>query len=202
VRVRQCSGLAIIAIEDDGNGVSPETIEEITRPFFTTRRSQGGCGLGASIAEGIIRGHGGTLRCYHASGVTGVGFGGLLINIVLPLNRDSWPDAREPKDNCVLISDDWKLIGDFSAICGNLGLKPLVAKSLREWDKQKGPARQRLILIDGEIPPNRTGEIPQFGIGPDRRVVVLGSPLGRKAPGILCEETLSALSEDPGFDKG
>ncbi len=50
---------AEISVEDTGQGIPPEQIGDIFRPFFTTKR--GGTGLGLSLSRRIITGHGGTL---------------------------------------------------------------------------------------------------------------------------------------------
>jgi signal transduction histidine kinase len=48
-----------ISVADTGSGMSPETLEKIFRPFYTTKR--GGTGLGLSLCRRIISQHGGTL---------------------------------------------------------------------------------------------------------------------------------------------
>ncbi len=52
----------IIVIRDQGTGIAPEHLEQITAPFFTTRRESGGTGLGLSISAKIVEEHGGTLQ--------------------------------------------------------------------------------------------------------------------------------------------
>lgn len=46
-----------IMIQDTGKGVPEELIPKLFQPFYTTKK--GGVGLGFSVAEGIIRSHGG-----------------------------------------------------------------------------------------------------------------------------------------------
>ena len=53
---------AIVRLHDEGRGISPEHLVRLTDPFFTTKRDQGGTGLGLSVSAGIIKEHGGTLE--------------------------------------------------------------------------------------------------------------------------------------------
>jgi signal transduction histidine kinase len=48
-----------ISVSDNGPGISPDHMEKIFRPFYTTKRS--GTGLGLSLCRRIIRQHGGSL---------------------------------------------------------------------------------------------------------------------------------------------
>ncbi len=52
---------ALFAVEDEGSGISPDVAEQATEPFFSTRREQGGSGLGLTIAREIVTHHGGEL---------------------------------------------------------------------------------------------------------------------------------------------
>lgn len=54
-------GFVTITIEDDGVGMTKAELERIAEPFFTTRGTQGGTGLGVSISLSIVREHHGTL---------------------------------------------------------------------------------------------------------------------------------------------
>lgn len=51
----------VISIRDEGEGISPSDLMKITDPFFTTKQSKGGTGLGLSVSAGIIKDHGGSL---------------------------------------------------------------------------------------------------------------------------------------------
>jgi PAS domain S-box-containing protein len=52
----------IIGVKDQGPGIPTETLKFIMDPFFTTRRKNGGTGLGLSVSSGIIQGHHGELN--------------------------------------------------------------------------------------------------------------------------------------------
>lgn len=49
----------IIAVRDSGAGLSPDALEALPRPFFTTKPD--GLGLGLAISQSIIEAHGGRL---------------------------------------------------------------------------------------------------------------------------------------------
>lgn len=52
---------AVFAVEDDGVGMSPETAERATEPFFSTKAAAGGTGLGLSAVNGLAVASGGAL---------------------------------------------------------------------------------------------------------------------------------------------
>ena len=50
-----------IVVRDQGSGIAPDLISKVTDPFFTTKRSMGGTGLGLSVSAGIVKEHHGLL---------------------------------------------------------------------------------------------------------------------------------------------
>jgi len=52
-----------ISVKDNGNGIPEKVMEKIFQPFFTTKPTGQGTGLGLSLSYDIItKGHGGELR--------------------------------------------------------------------------------------------------------------------------------------------
>ncbi len=52
----------IIRVLDEGEGIPPENLNHIIEPFFTTKRDEGGTGLGLSVSYNIVKNHGGNLH--------------------------------------------------------------------------------------------------------------------------------------------
>jgi signal transduction histidine kinase len=50
-----------IRVQDEGRGIAPEHLSRIRTPFFTTKRGEGGTGLGVPVSDRIAREHGGEL---------------------------------------------------------------------------------------------------------------------------------------------
>jgi two-component system NtrC family sensor kinase len=50
-------GGVIVFVQDTGIGMSPETIDKMWKPFFTTKKSGKGTGLGMAIVRSVIEAH-------------------------------------------------------------------------------------------------------------------------------------------------
>ena len=50
-----------IRVKDNGNGIPPKVVDKIFQPFFTTKPTGQGTGLGLSLSYDIIKAHGGEI---------------------------------------------------------------------------------------------------------------------------------------------
>ncbi len=69
-----------ISVKDNGNGIPPNVIDKIFQPFFTTKPTGQGTGLGLSLSYDIIKAHGGELKVETTEGE------GAKFIIQLPIN--------------------------------------------------------------------------------------------------------------------
>jgi signal transduction histidine kinase len=60
------SGKTPLRVIDRGEGMSPDVLERLKRPYFTTR--EGGTGLGVAVARALVEQHGGRLEIESAPG--------------------------------------------------------------------------------------------------------------------------------------
>jgi signal transduction histidine kinase len=52
----------LISVADNGNGIPQKILDKIFQPFFTTKPTGQGTGLGLSLAYDIVKAHGGELK--------------------------------------------------------------------------------------------------------------------------------------------
>jgi hypothetical protein len=57
---------ALISVKDEGQGIRPENLAHLFRPFFTTKEN--GTGLGLSLARRIVEAHGGRIEVSSVQG--------------------------------------------------------------------------------------------------------------------------------------
>jgi PAS domain S-box-containing protein len=104
-----------LRVQDTGHGMTPEVMERIFDPYFTTKKRGEGTGLGLSVVQGIVQGHGGAIRVQSQVGV------GSTFDIFLPLVedtpelRDTWEFDSLPKGKeTILLVDDEETVLDVS----------------------------------------------------------------------------------------
>ncbi|HZW62649.1 MAG TPA: HAMP domain-containing sensor histidine kinase [Flavobacteriaceae bacterium] len=61
IEALQTSKEVVLKISDEGIGLSPEALEKVFQPFFTTKPIGEGSGLGLSVVHGIVSSHKGTI---------------------------------------------------------------------------------------------------------------------------------------------
>ncbi|WP_243312462.1 transporter substrate-binding domain-containing protein [Fundidesulfovibrio agrisoli] len=67
-RYNRDSDCVELTVRDEGVGIAPEHMPHLTDPFFTTKRAQGGTGLGLSVSAGIVKDMGGVLEFQSSPG--------------------------------------------------------------------------------------------------------------------------------------
>ncbi|MGN6193619.1 MAG: sensor histidine kinase, partial [Ginsengibacter sp.] len=62
VTTKKLENRVCIAVSDNGNGIPQKIIDKIFQPFFTTKPTGQGTGLGLSLSYDIIKAHGGEIK--------------------------------------------------------------------------------------------------------------------------------------------
>jgi len=84
----------VVAIRDRGPGIPPNALDDVFRPYYrvdkSRNRSTGGVGLGLTVAQAIVQGHGGEITLKNRPE------GGLEARVVLPVPRTPRLSAQTP----------------------------------------------------------------------------------------------------------
>ena len=109
-----------LVVEDGGHGMSPEVLERIFEPFFSTKEIGKGSGMGLAMVHGIVHEHGGHVIVESALGqgsrfrivwpaATGTG------EVTLGDAEHMAPTrpARPALEGSVLVVDDEEAVGEF-----------------------------------------------------------------------------------------
>jgi len=79
VQTKKSGDNIFISVKDNGNGIPQKIVDKIFQPFFTTKPTGQGTGLGLSLSYDIIKAHGGEIKVETKEGE------GTAFNIILPL---------------------------------------------------------------------------------------------------------------------
>ena len=62
VTTKKMGDKVVLTVKDNGNGIPQKVIDKIFQPFFTTKPTGEGTGLGLSLSYDIIKAHGGEIK--------------------------------------------------------------------------------------------------------------------------------------------
>ncbi len=104
-----------LTISDTGCGITPDIIERIFEPYFTTKKDGEGTGMGLAVAHGIVKGYGGDITVYSEPG-TGTAF-----YIFLPVTEEKGAEYVERPEEPIkggseriLFVDDENLLAEMT----------------------------------------------------------------------------------------
>jgi len=121
-----------VTVTDDGPGMDAETLKRSTDPFFTTKESNSGTGLGLAMVYGFAQQSNGDLMLYSEVGV------GTTIQLVLPRGapdglREAPMERRQPAkghgERILLVEDEPRLLSMMSEVLEDVGYSVIEANS-------------------------------------------------------------------------
>lgn len=144
-----------ISVEDDGTGMTPETIQKIFDPYFTTKTGGDGTGLGLSVVHGIVK------RCHGGIQIESAVDRGTKITLYFPRK---FPEARkkivditsiQTGEGKVLFVDDEQMLVDLGKMMlEKIGYEAVAVKSSTNALEiiQKNPHAFDLVITDLTMP--------------------------------------------------
>jgi signal transduction histidine kinase len=119
----------MIAVSDTGSGIPAADLERIFEPFFSTKKKDGGTGLGLSMVYGFVKQSGGHIKVYSEPGQ------GTTMRLYLPRAPGSamtshsiaTPDGDTGTERILLVEDDALVRGSAVAQLRSLGYRVTAA---------------------------------------------------------------------------
>ena len=153
-----------ISIQDKGCGIASDKLQKIFEPFYTTKRTGEGTGLGLSTVYGIVKQTGGYIFVDSSVG-QGTIFTLLLPASDLPSQKAASPPsdiklvANRPEGGAVLLVEDEATVRTFAARALRLcGYSVLVAESgERALEIAQNPTVKLDLFVTDVVMPGRGG---------------------------------------------
>lgn len=148
-----------LIVSDTGSGIRPDIIRKIFDPYFTTKETGKGTGMGLAIIHGIMSDYGGTIRVESRLGK------GTTFHTYFPVvEKEALPEIKESEDipqgkERILFIDDEELLVEMGKdMLERLGYHVTVRRTSLEALEtfQNTPSEFDLVITDQTMP-NMTG---------------------------------------------
>jgi two-component system cell cycle sensor histidine kinase/response regulator CckA len=153
----------VLSVADTGVGMDPATQARVFEPFFSTKRSGHGAGLGLSTAYGLVKQAGGWIDVQSQQGK------GTTVEIHLPLHADvpigepkgSAP-SQSPSAETVLVCDDETRLATLTAgLLDQYGYGAVTVTNCEQAIAALGAAEPacHLVLLDVSLPDGSASKV-------------------------------------------
>ena len=145
----------VLSVRDTGTGIAPEVMERMFDPYFTTKEVGKGTGMGLAMIHGIVKSHGGMVRCQSVVGQ------GSTFQVFLPAAESPAEIIEEYQDtvpggseHLLLVDDERALLEMNATMLRRLGYRvTAISDSLEALAAfTAAPQRFDLVLSDQTMP--------------------------------------------------
>jgi len=166
-----------LTVRDTGHGISPESLDRIFDPYFTTKAVGKGTGMGLAVAHAIVKNHGGVITV--ASNIDA----GTTFQVFLPVDdieveADIETDEKLPKGNerILLVDDEEGMVETIRLLLERLGYavtdRAGSVEALKEF--RNNPKAYDLVITDMTMPHMTGDQLAKeiLGLRPDIPVIL------------------------------
>ena len=144
-----------LTISDTGHGMTPEIMNRIFEPYFTTKTKGEGTGMGLAVAHGIVKSHGGEITVYSEPGR------GTTFHVYLPVTEinkrvevEETEEVRGGDEYILFVDDEETLVELAKQMLESLGYTVAARTSSIEALEafRSHPDRFALVITDQTMP--------------------------------------------------
>ena len=147
----------LLEVIDTGHGMDPAVLDHIYEPFYTTKPTGKGTGLGLAMVYGIVKSHGGVITC---SSRPGEGAAFRIYFPVLSTGEVSGPEKAAERiipggrESILVVDDEESILEIASDALERHGYRTLIAGSGEEALEIYRAAEERidLVILDLNMP--------------------------------------------------
>ena len=173
-----------ISVKDTGSGIPAEIRDKIFDPFFSTKPSGEGTGMGLSVVHGIIDSLGGGISLVSEDG------GGSTFHVALPLaeaedkkENESWVPPESNNERILFVDDEQGIAKMATHMLSSLGYNPIVTtSSTKALDIFKENPESFDLIITDQVMPDLTGSelaLKIRKIRPDTPIIICSGFSGK-----------------------
>jgi CheY-like chemotaxis protein len=131
-----------LSIRDTGKGMTPEVMEKIFEPYFTTKDPGHGTGLGLSVVHGIVKSHNGAITCRSLPGE------GTVFDIYLPAIKSDPSEDDSLKEGPLSSGNERILFIDDEQVLVDMATEMLTGQGYRIIGKKSSIEALELFRED------------------------------------------------------
>jgi PAS domain S-box-containing protein len=144
-----------LRVSDTGHGMDPSICQKIFEPYFTTKETGKGTGLGLAVVHGIVKSHGGFVRVAHTGGE------GTAFEVFIPSSNRAVRHAAETgfdlprgRERVLFVDDEPALTGIGRDFLSRLGYSVEARTSPLEALEafRATPGKFELVITDMAMP--------------------------------------------------
>jgi len=169
---------ACLTISDTGEGMDEKTVSKIYEPYYTTKRTGKGTGLGMSVVHGIVKRYNGDIQVSSEPGK------GTVFKVYFPLERDKKNEVETvqacavPKGNerILLVDDELMIVRTHTKTLERLGYRvtPHISSTSVLEIFKSSPDDFDLVITDMTMPDMTGIQLSQeiLSIRPDMPIIL------------------------------
>jgi methyl-accepting chemotaxis protein len=183
-----------IVVSDTGVGIPPEVIDSIFDPYFTTKETGKGTGMGLALVHGTVKKYGGTIMVDSRMG------NGTAFNILLPVTKKSKedkpyqpPELPQGTERLLFVDDEFPITKMAEQLLEKLGYAVTTrTSSVEALELFKAKPNDFDLVVTDMTMPNMTGD----------KLAVELMKIRRDIPVILCTGYSNKIGYETALDMG